>query len=260
MTRRDKDDGRGTSRNAAPQVHICVRRTLDWHDEAIVSARILPEFRPKLDAWNATFTMRYHVFRQRLKAIAELNLSHVEGAVRSHADEVPSGHLIVPVDDDDWFAPDLVMHLQQAHDPQAAGYLWTRETLQSQAFMVALRGKVGRFIGRPERHVCKTNNYACLSEPELMPFLRNHVHASEYFTAHAQRIRRIHATLGIHNRNLASQTTLAWGRPSITRWQLVALHRRHRALYASWTAPAELQWAARYVHLMHELMADIAVK
>src|SRR5262249_60636170 len=51
-------------------IHIWIRRTLDWHDEAQVAARVYPAFRPKMEAWNATFTMPYHRFRYRLKAIA----------------------------------------------------------------------------------------------------------------------------------------------------------------------------------------------
>jgi hypothetical protein len=37
-----------------PGVYICIRRTLDWHDETASAARLRPDFRPKAEAWNAT--------------------------------------------------------------------------------------------------------------------------------------------------------------------------------------------------------------
>ena len=55
------------------RIHICVRRTLDWKDEARVAERLRPKFRAKFEMWNATFDMPYAAFRQRLKEIAQLN-------------------------------------------------------------------------------------------------------------------------------------------------------------------------------------------
>ena len=49
-------------------LHICVRRTLPWHDEAEVAAALRPEMRPKVEVWNATFNLRYAAFRLRLRS------------------------------------------------------------------------------------------------------------------------------------------------------------------------------------------------
>lgn len=38
-------------------VPICVPRTLNWQDEDLVNAEVLPELRPERVAWNATFNM-----------------------------------------------------------------------------------------------------------------------------------------------------------------------------------------------------------
>src|SRR5436309_1142820 len=139
-------------REDAPPIHICLRDALDWRDETLVTDRIVVGFRRKYAAWNATFTMPYHVFRQRLNAITMLNLGRVEGALLSRIDDVPRGHLIVPTDDDDWFAPDLVNQLRRSRERDAAGYLWVRGALEYQSPLVRFRARVGPLIGRPDKY------------------------------------------------------------------------------------------------------------
>lgn len=241
-------------------VHICVRQTLPWEDAALVSAGLHPRFQQKYDTWNATLTMPYRVFRQRLTEIARLNVSRVDGAVSSSIGDVPAGHLIVPVDDDDWFAPDLVAHLRRANDSQAVAYLWSQATLQPEGPLAPFRRHIARLVGRRDKHVCKTCNYALRQLPSLTPLLSNHVHASRYVDAHPAQVRRLPATLSIQNRSLASQTTLAWGRPTIHSSRLISLVAKYRGLYTDWRPPDGLQWAVPYVRLMAELMTEIRVR
>lgn len=238
-------------------IHICVRQTLDWRDEALVDARVFPAFRPKLLAWNATFDMPYHVFRQRLKAIAEQNLARVEGCVRTELEAVPPGDVIVPIDDDDWLAPDLGVQLRRALDDRAHGYLWRREVIEAPPLWRRARERAGRLIGLPEVDICKTNNYAVVNRPTFGKLLLNHVRASEHFEAHAADIRRIPATLAIQNRNLASQTALAWGRSSISRAELLAVHQRYLRRYRSLKLDAGLSWARPCVDQMADLTREI---
>jgi hypothetical protein len=238
-------------------IHICVRRTLDWQDEDLVSAQVLPEFRSKLVAWNATFDMPYPVFRQRLKTIAQLNLARIEGVTHSELRAVPPGHTIVPVDDDDWLAPDLGIQLGRALDPNARGYLWRREVIEPLSLLRRGLSYVARRLGRPELLTCKTNNYAVVNEPGVADLVLNHTKASAYFDAHPSDVRRIPATLAVQNRNLASQTALAWGRPSISRDELLAVFRRYRDLYSSPRLAAALTWTRPYIDLMADLMHEI---
>jgi hypothetical protein len=240
-------------------IHICIRHRLDWQDEQLVTAQIVPAFRAKLDAWNATFDMPYHAFRLQLKRIAEENLGRVEGAVRSSLREVPWGHVVVPVDDDDWFAPDLAIRLEQERDPSAWGYLWRRVMLEPPRSWGRLR-RVARWLGRKERFTCQSNNYAFVNAPERARLVSSHSQASGYFDAHRAGVRTIRAALAVQNRNLASQTTLAWGRPSIGRDELAALLERYRHLYLGWTPAAELSWAKPYVDSMAELMTEIRLR
>jgi hypothetical protein len=241
-------------------IHICVRRTLDWEDEHAVDAHLIPEFRPKLLAWNAAFNMPYHVFRQRLKSIAQTNLARVEGAACSELETVPPGHVIVPVDDDDWLAPELGVALRRTHDPRMRGYLWQREVIEPPRPLRRGFSLVARLLGRGERFTCMTNNYAVANEPEVGRLALRHAGASAYFDAHPADIKRISATLAVQNRNLASQTTLAWGRPSISREELLRVFRRYRDLYPSLRLPAAVSWARPYVDLMADLMREIRPK
>src|SRR5262249_37876728 len=157
----------------------------------------------------------------------------------------------------DWFAPDLAIRLRQAHDPRAQAYLWRRAVIEPPRRIRDGLRLVARLIGRRDENTCKTNNYAVVNEPALAPLALSHSGASQYVDAHPTRVRRIPATLAIQNRNLASQTTLAWTRPSIGRTELVALLGRYRSLYGRWKLSPEEAWARPYVDLMDALMREI---
>lgn len=249
-----------TALDGMGRIHICIRATLDWQDRALVEGQILACFRSKLDAWNATFDMPYHLFRQRVHRIAQLNLDRVEGATYSAMERVPSDHLIVPVDDDDWFAPDLAERLRKEFDPSVRGYLWSCHVIEPPRRIRSSFRRIAGLLGRPDRFICGTNNYAVVSTPGLRHLALNHVKASRHFDARPSDIKRIPATLAIQNRTLASQTTLAWNRPSIRREELVILLSRYRDLYSSWKLPPSLSWAKPYVDMMAELMQSIRAK
>jgi hypothetical protein len=244
--------------NALPvRIHIAVRRTLNWSDLAEVEAGLVPAFRAKYDMWNATLTMPYHEFRQRLTAIAEESFRAVTGVTVSSWNDVPDEDIVVPVDDDDWFHPEMSAHLRRAFDPQATGYLWTRAALEYRPLLARVRARLGRLVGRRPRFTCATNNYALRLPQDQRETLRAHTTASEHFDAAGSRIVRLAATLGIQNRSLASQTTLAWGHPAIERRSLVHLLARHRRLHASWRPTPDVEWAGPYVRQMAKLMREV---
>jgi hypothetical protein len=227
------------------EVFLCVRRTIDWRDET----RIDPQFRPKVEAWNATFPMPYHVFRQRLKEIAAANLARVEGAAVADLAAVPEGAVVAPVDDDDWFAPDLATELRRAFDPLALGFLWPRYVLEARPWLARAPDHA--------RYTCGTNNYAVVNAEGWGEAAEGHGRASRRFDAHGDRVRRLPRMLSIQNRNLSSQTVLAWGRPTISRLRLRRRWRRHRKLYDRVRLPAELAWAEPCVRAMAALMREL---
>lgn len=92
-------------RASSEPLHICIRKTADWGDQAAFWAQLDPGFAPKVQAWNSTFRLPYHEFRRELRAIAQANLAKVQGAVLCTWEEVPEGALVAPVDDDDGLPP-----------------------------------------------------------------------------------------------------------------------------------------------------------
>src|SRR5689334_16033614 len=114
-----------------PPVFVVIRKTLDWSDEAAVEAGLRADLRPKVATWDATFRMPYREFRQRVKEIARENLARVEGVVVAPIEEVPPGALMMPVDDDDWYAPDVATRLREGYDPAAKGWSWPSFTLEA---------------------------------------------------------------------------------------------------------------------------------
>jgi hypothetical protein len=240
-------------------IHICVRKTLDWRNEALADASILPEFRAKYEMWNATFDMPYAAFRQRVKEIAELSLSRVVGARRTSLGEVPPGELIVPVDDDDWFAPNLANEIRRLFDPDASGYRWRRDVVEPLPGGSRIRSWWVR-NRELERLTCASNNYAIVNTPRLTALVSNHLRASEYFDAHPAELRRTTKVLGIQNRSPASQTALAWRRPTISRGELIETLERYRGLHGSWKLGRALRWAAPYLRATADLIDELRVR
>src|SRR5438067_12798702 len=106
---------RAVSHRTLPAVmQIWVRATLDYDDEQRFTAALRPGFREQVALWDSVFEMPYRVYRARLRAIARENLARVEGAVVAAWEEIPGGTLVLPVDDDDWFRPDIASVLEGA--------------------------------------------------------------------------------------------------------------------------------------------------
>jgi hypothetical protein len=118
-------------------IYIWVRRTLDWDDEAAAFAGVDERMKPKVQTWNETFTMTYQRFRCRLSQIAGLNHAQVQGAVRADWNDIPDESIVLPVDDDDWFAPQAARVLERefatgsaalSGPPAGSRFRWTRAT------------------------------------------------------------------------------------------------------------------------------------
>lgn len=231
-------------------IFLVVRATTDWQDAAGVRAQLPPGFAPLVDLWDATFTLPYHLFRHELKRIAKLSWSRVAGARVVPRAEVPGGAIVVPTDDDDWFAPGLA----EAIEPGVDGYRWPGRFLE---VPIDLRHRLGRIRRRlfprtPPRWICITNNYAYREGAVPPDAFENHMAASRWFAAHADRVRVLDLSLSVMNRSLASRTTLSFG-GRMTRARLLRKWRSYRRLYAS-PPPRDLAWSAPYVEAMAALM------
>lgn len=239
-------------------VYIQLRPTLDWRDRAAVDAGLIEKFRPKVETWNATFNIPYHEFRQRLKAIAQSNLNRVENARFATSEAVPPGALLVPVDDDDWFAPHLADRLSEETDPSILGYYWIRHILEPGRHLRRWKGLLKEAL--TGKIILSTNNYALREGPGMAPLALHHLDASRYFLTRPRELKYLPMALSMHNRSLASQTVLAKGRPTITRDELIETYERYRTLYAGTRLSRDLRWAEPYVASMSELMDELKMR
>jgi hypothetical protein len=234
---------------------IWVRKTVPWDDEEAFLAQVPEGFRRKVDVWNETFTTPYHVFRSEVRRIADVNHAAVRGAVSLHWEEIPDGELVLPVDDDDWFAPDIGEALARHRDPDAAAYRWSSSFLEVPIGLghelYVLRHRL--FPGARPRWSCTTNNYALVKQDGVRELAVSHMRASAWVDGSPPgQVAWIPARLSLQNRTLASQTSLAYMRPDITRSQILRKLRRYRRLYRRWRS-AELTWARPYVEMMAAL-------
>jgi len=240
-----------------PPVYIWIRATLDWDDPAVVD-RVDAAFRPKLETWNRTFTLSYQQFRSRLRRIAADNLSHVEGVTTTRDwDAIPDGAVVLPVDDDDWFAPDVARALCESHDAAAVAYRWPSTFLEVPTTIGHHVHLARRAVApwTPPKQFCTTNNYALVKEPAVRALAENHMRAGEALRD-APGVRQLPGRLSVMNRSLASQTTIGHLRPAVTRGHLLRKHRRYARLYgrAQEGMPA---WSRPYVRMMRDLMLEI---
>lgn len=241
-------------------LHICVRRTLPWHDEAAVAAALAPELRPRVEVWNATFNLRYAAFRLRLTQIARENLGRIGNAKLTRVEETPPGALVVPVDDDDWFSPEIGNRLLAERDTSLQGYHWNPYILEAPRHRRRWPWAGRRRATDTSRHTCGSNNYAIRNLPELAAAITNHVNASERFDANPHRVKRLDARLSLQNRTVGSRSTLRWVTPELTRDGLIEVFWRYRTLYDRLRLPREFAWAQPSVIAMVELMRELRPK
>jgi hypothetical protein len=242
------------------RLHICVRRTVDWGDEAAFWDQLDPGFAPKVEVWNSTFGLQYHEFRRELRAIAQANLERVEGAVLCPWEEVPDEGLVAPVDDDDWFAPHLVVAIQASASAEVVGLYWPQSALElptSNGHRRRLQLQ-RKFPGLPPRWFCATNSYVIRKGSVDQSIFTGHVAASNWFQQNPERIRLVNQRLSLHNRSLASITSLTFGETPITPGHLRRRCRAYARLYRLWyRVPPGLAWSLLSLPKMEALMVRL---
>jgi hypothetical protein len=245
-----------------PPVHIVVRHTTDWSDEAGVRAQLPDGFAALVDLWNDVFEMPYHRFRVRLKEIAQANLACVEGAVVSDLEQVPPGALIVPVDDDDWFSPELARVLLESRAAGFQGYRWPSRFLEVPPNFDQWLGAWRRRLipSTPLRWLCTTNNHAIANIDGVEAIVGSHLRATDWFTRNESLVKVLDVPLSLQNRNISSQTALLFRSGTMmTRSRLRRRHRQYRALYAR--PPRSLPpWCRPWIEQMADLMESLRLR
>jgi hypothetical protein len=242
-------------------IYICIRQTTNWANESEFWSQLPSEFKPTIQIWNQAFNIPYHLFRLRLREISRMNLAAVENAVCVNWKDVPDGALVLPVDDDDWFAENAGIVLEKALDSRWQGYRWHSSFLEIPIDFGHQLYLLKRMLFRtPPKWICTTNNYAILKSPDSEPLFRSHIRASEWFLSHPESVKEVGTGLSIMNRTLASRTSLALMRPetckTIRPRTLLRKYQQYRALYKR-TPGKELAWCGPYVRMMDNLMNEL---
>ena len=242
-------------------IYICIRQTTNWANEAEFWSQLPCEFKPTIHVWNQSFNIPYHLFRQRVREISRLNIAAVKNAVCLNWKDVPDGALVLPVDDDDWFAENVGIALEKARDDRRHGYRWHSSFLEVPIdFGHRLYLLKRRLFRTPPKWICTTNNYAVLKSNYSEPLFRSHIRASEWFQSHPEDVREVGTGLSVMNRTLASRTSLALMHPEtckvIRQRTLLHKYRQYRALYKRPPAK-ELAWCDPYVRMMNDLMNEL---
>ena len=194
-----------------------------------------------------------------MKRIALSSWTAVRNAVVAAPQDAPAGALVVPVDDDDWFAPQLADDLRSEFDARFSCYLWRhytvelRRQIRERLRLAAWRLQGGRSL------TCSTNNYAVVKSPEGLPVDSGHGTASRYFDAHPALVKRIQAHWNLQNRNLSSRS-IDKSKPEVTRSELALRLGRYQELYARLRLPAGFGWAHPYLEQMAALTAELKLR
>ena len=163
-------------------VFLCIRHDVPWDDEEAFRAQLSPAFVPKVEAWNATFRMPFRVFRGEVRTIARENLARVEGIERGSWEDVPEGAIVLPADDDDWWAPDAARVVEAAAVGATEAWHWPHTVLEVPIDpwhrLEILRRRLRP--STPPRWICSTNNYALRRRADREPLFRKHTQMSAW--------------------------------------------------------------------------------
>ena len=242
-------------------VYIWIRDTCDWRDEQAFLDQVEPDFEELLEVWTDTFDMPYHLFRARVFEIAQANLAEVRGATVAGWDDIPDGALVMPTDDDDWFAPNAAETVERAQRPGVQFYVWEAsfaETPMSFGHRVYLARRLLVPWWSP-RWSCSTNTYAMPKGEAGHEPLVNHMEASARVDAAPPgNVLTLPDRLSLINRSIASKSQLRASDRNrrSTRAEMLRKLERYRRRYRRIDL-SKTPWAEPYVAQMAELTEEL---
>ncbi len=240
-------------------IYLCIRHDVPWDDEDAFRAQLRPAFAPKVDAWNATFRMPFREFRAQVREIARENASCLDGVETRAWSDVPEGAIVLPADDDDWWAPDAASVLAAAADDWVEAWHWPHTALEVPIDLGHRIEKLRRRLvpSTPPRWTCSTNNYALRRRAGRDEIFLDH-RAMSGWVAQTRGVRVLGRRLSVQNRTPASITQMGFGRSRISSRELRRKLAEHRRLYERFAPPRpELEWMLPWVRRMADLVGRV---
>jgi len=148
------------------QVFVCCRTSMNWRAQTLETfvqnprlkqwqrqmPKMVDSFIRMVEIWNSTLKLSYFQYRHHIKEIAVRSWRSIHGArviTETELNSIQDG-LLLAVDDDDWFAPEIVRSIHSY--PRNDLYIW-----DSAAWWP------GRYAERHvlrRKEICFTNNFA----------------------------------------------------------------------------------------------------
>ncbi len=187
-----------------------VRSMSDWQvGQNLLTSPWGDGWEKRLQWWDEVFSMPYHTYRFNLQKIAKENWSRIEGldsivSIRSWQPELFHDAIIVPIDDDDWLAPQICHVIRNQIQPDTTAISWQADRIECpHCYAINTCGDANFYI---------TNGYAltpnyrdAVGDEQFKDSLLWHVHAADHAKEHS---RHLASVLGAAPRTWASVTTL----------------------------------------------------
>jgi len=144
---------------------LLIRRTKEYYEEGKLGRRehyFVPNF---VGPWNLFFGMKYMDFRKRCVKISEESISKSKFDLiipyedKAAADALPSGSLVVPMDEDDWISSSLLPEITK---------VFTGKHLYWDIYRIWWNGQEqGRFSKMKEMNLVRSCGYALATPVEF---------------------------------------------------------------------------------------------
>ncbi len=186
-----------------------VRSMSDWQDGQNLLTAPWDGWEDRLQWWDEVFEMPYHVYRYGLQIIARKNWARISGldsivSVRSWQPELFHDAVVIPIDDDDWLAPQICHVIRNQIQADTTAISWQSDRIECpHRYVKNTCGDANFYI---------TNGYALtpnyrdiVGDEQFKDSLLWHVRAADHAK---EQSRHLDAVLGAAPRTWASVTTL----------------------------------------------------
>lgn len=180
------------------RIVILRRNYCDWQTE-----QLWPKALPYEERWNREFRVTYRDYRHAIQKLADEARSLIPGAVFENIninDNIKTGTFYIPVDDDDFFRPDILEVVRQKTDDKTLFAAWKSVTFKDGLCKIDKERKAFQF--------CETNTYGFLAQTHKSGKLYRHNEAE--FVFRKAKVTVIDQPLSVINQTPASFSAIEY--------------------------------------------------